>query len=153
LRELGCRSRLAVGLPREHVAGSASRHCLDEVLLAVVYGQEKDRQVAGREISRTACRPVSFGMATSRIARLIDGFDGLLDRIHTVDSLGDELPVELLLTVDQLLDECGGVSRRTFFRWRELGHAPRCTKLFNGGLRVRRSDLLAWLRAPTESVA
>jgi predicted DNA-binding transcriptional regulator AlpA len=58
-----------------------------------------------------------------------------------------------LLTVPQLLDELGGVSRRTFFRWRELGNAPRCVKLPNGELRVWRSDLLAWLRAHTEHVA
>jgi predicted DNA-binding transcriptional regulator AlpA len=58
-----------------------------------------------------------------------------------------------LLTVPQLLDELGGVSRRTFFRWRELGNAPRCIKLPNGELRVWRSDLLAWLRARTESAA
>jgi predicted DNA-binding transcriptional regulator AlpA len=58
-----------------------------------------------------------------------------------------------LLTVPQLLDELGGVSRRTFFRWRELGSAPRCIKLPNGELRVWRSDLLSWLRAHTEHVA
>lgn len=29
-----------------------------------------------------------------------------------------------LMTVPQLLEELGGVSRRTFFRWRELGRAP-----------------------------
>lgn len=58
-----------------------------------------------------------------------------------------------LLTVPELLDELGGVSRRSFFRWRELGHAPVCIKLPNGELRVRRSDLLAWLRARTEHVA
>jgi predicted DNA-binding transcriptional regulator AlpA len=51
-----------------------------------------------------------------------------------------------LLTVEQLLDELGGVSRRTFGRWRELGRAPRCIKLPNGQLRVWRSDLSAWLR-------
>jgi predicted DNA-binding transcriptional regulator AlpA len=57
-----------------------------------------------------------------------------------------------LLTVADLLDELC-VSRRTFFRWRELGHAPRCIKLPNGELRVWRSDLLAWIRARTEHVA
>jgi predicted DNA-binding transcriptional regulator AlpA len=55
-----------------------------------------------------------------------------------------------LLTVAQLLDELGGVSRRTFFRWRELGRAPRCLKLPNGQLRVRRSDLASWLGSCTE---
>lgn len=55
-----------------------------------------------------------------------------------------------LLTVAQLLDELGCVSRRTFFRWRELGRAPRCLKLPNGQLRVRRSDLASWLGSCTE---
>ena len=58
-----------------------------------------------------------------------------------------------LLTVAELLDELGGVSRRTFYRWRELGDAPRCIKLPNGELRVWRGDLLAWLRDRTEHVA
>lgn len=56
-----------------------------------------------------------------------------------------------LLTVAQLLGELGGVSRRTFFRWRELGRAPRCLKLPNGQLRVRRSDLASWLGSCTEA--
>jgi predicted DNA-binding transcriptional regulator AlpA len=56
-----------------------------------------------------------------------------------------------LLTVPELLDELGGVSRRTFFRWRELGRAPRCLKLPNGQLRVRRSDLTSWLGSCTEA--
>jgi predicted DNA-binding transcriptional regulator AlpA len=58
-----------------------------------------------------------------------------------------------LLTVAEVLDELGGVSKRTFFRWRELGQAPRCIKLPNGELRVWRSDLLVWLKARTEHAA
>jgi predicted DNA-binding transcriptional regulator AlpA len=50
-----------------------------------------------------------------------------------------------LLTVRQVLDELGGVSRRTFYRWRELGHAPAGIKLPNGEIRVWRSDLMTWL--------
>lgn len=50
-----------------------------------------------------------------------------------------------LLTVPQVLDELGGLSRRTFYRWRELGHAPNCIKLPNGEIRVWRSDFAAWL--------
>jgi predicted DNA-binding transcriptional regulator AlpA len=50
-----------------------------------------------------------------------------------------------LMTVRQVLDELGGVSRRTFYRWRELGHAPEAIKLPNGELRVWRSDFTAWL--------
>jgi predicted DNA-binding transcriptional regulator AlpA len=51
-----------------------------------------------------------------------------------------------LMTVRQVLDELGGVSRRTFYRWRELGQGPAAFKLPNGELRVRRSDFTAWLR-------
>jgi len=58
-----------------------------------------------------------------------------------------------LLTVDQVLAELGDVSRRTFYRWREIGHAPKCLKLPNGELRVWRSDLLAWLRTRREGAA
>jgi predicted DNA-binding transcriptional regulator AlpA len=50
-----------------------------------------------------------------------------------------------LLTVRQVLEELGGVSRRTFYRWRELRTAPRCIRLPNGELRVRRDALNAWL--------
>ncbi len=41
-----------------------------------------------------------------------------------------------LMTVRQVLDELGGVSRRTFYRWRELGYGPAAFKLPNGELRV-----------------
>lgn len=51
-----------------------------------------------------------------------------------------------LMTVRQVLNELGGVSRRTFYRWRELGHGPAAFKLPNGELRVRRSDFSTWLR-------
>ncbi|RRR74826.1 AlpA family transcriptional regulator [Streptomyces sp. RP5T] len=51
-----------------------------------------------------------------------------------------------LMTVRQVLDELGGVSRRTFYRWRELGCGPAAFKLPNGELRVWRSDFTTWLR-------
>ncbi|MCX4917050.1 MULTISPECIES: AlpA family transcriptional regulator [Streptomyces] len=51
-----------------------------------------------------------------------------------------------LMTVRQVLDELGGVSRRTFYRWRELGFGPAAFKLPNGELRVWRSDFTTWLR-------
>ncbi|WP_055480478.1 helix-turn-helix domain-containing protein [Sphaerimonospora mesophila] len=56
-----------------------------------------------------------------------------------------------LLTVPEVLAELGGVSRRTFYRWRELGHAPKCIKLPNGEIRVWRSDLSAWLDSLREA--
>ena len=58
-----------------------------------------------------------------------------------------------LLNVDQVLELLGGVSRRTFYRWREVGHAPECMRLPNGELRMWRSDLLRWLRELREPAA
>ncbi|MFC9740908.1 helix-turn-helix transcriptional regulator [Streptomyces noursei] len=37
------------------------------------------------------------------------------------------------------------VSRSTFYGWRQKGRAPRCVKLPNGSLRIRRSALENWL--------
>jgi predicted DNA-binding transcriptional regulator AlpA len=56
------------------------------------------------------------------------------------DRSGDEL-----MSVSQVLEELGGVARRTFYRWRELGTAPKCLRLPNGELRIRRSDFTDWL--------
>ncbi|MGK5551692.1 helix-turn-helix transcriptional regulator [Actinomadura kijaniata] len=56
-----------------------------------------------------------------------------------------------LLTVDQVLAELGGVSRRTFYRWRETGRAPSGIKLPNGELRIWRSELGRWLESLREA--
>jgi predicted DNA-binding transcriptional regulator AlpA len=53
--------------------------------------------------------------------------------------------VDELLTVPQVLNELNGVSRRTFYRWRELGNGPRCIRLPNGELRIARRDLESWI--------
>ncbi|MFW5415471.1 helix-turn-helix domain-containing protein [Nocardiopsis sp. CNT-189] len=58
-----------------------------------------------------------------------------------------------LMTVPEVLEELGGVSRRTFYRWRELGNAPDSIKLPNGELRIWRSDFTLWLEALREDVA
>ncbi|MFI6883187.1 helix-turn-helix transcriptional regulator [Streptosporangium canum] len=39
------------------------------------------------------------------------------------------------------------ISRRTFYDWRAKGRAPRCLKLPNGDLRIRRADFEQWLNA------
>ena len=57
-----------------------------------------------------------------------------------------------LLTIAQVLDELGGyVSRRTFYRWREIGRAPAGIKLPNGEVRIWRSEFLAWLETLREA--
>ncbi|MCM0621961.1 helix-turn-helix transcriptional regulator [Nocardioides bruguierae] len=48
------------------------------------------------------------------------------------------------LTVPQLCEELG-ISRSTFYDWRAAHRAPRCIKLPNGAIRVRRTDLDEWL--------
>ena len=44
-----------------------------------------------------------------------------------------------------------GISRSTFYEWRAKGRAPRCIKLPNGGIRVRRTELERWLEAHEEA--
>jgi predicted DNA-binding transcriptional regulator AlpA len=60
------------------------------------------------------------------------------------------MPADELLTIEQVLSELGGVSRRTFYRWRELGRAPHGLKLPNGEIRIRRSEFSAWLNSLNE---
>lgn len=60
---------------------------------------------------------------------------------------------EDLMTVSEVLEELGGISRRTFYRWREVGTAPACIRLPNGELRIKRSVFLAWLDALSEEAA
>nr|WP_237330701.1 helix-turn-helix domain-containing protein [Streptomyces sp. BA2] len=43
----------------------------------------------------------------------------------------------------EALDEIG-LSRAAFYRMRARGYAPKCLKLPNGHIRIRRSDLDAW---------
>jgi excisionase family DNA binding protein len=49
-----------------------------------------------------------------------------------------------LLTVAELAEELK-ISRRTFYRWRELRTAPASIRLPNGEIRVPRRELTAWL--------
>ena len=48
------------------------------------------------------------------------------------------------LTVSELCAELK-VSRSTFYDWRQKRRGPRCIRLPNGALRIRRRDLDAWL--------
>jgi len=61
-------------------------------------------------------------------------------------------PVELM-TVPEVLEALGGLSRRTFYRWRELGLAPACHKLPNGELRITSEAFAAWLDSRAEDAA
>lgn len=48
------------------------------------------------------------------------------------------------LTVDQLCTELQ-IARSTFYDWRAKGRAPKCHKLPNGDIRIRRADYESWL--------
>lgn len=61
---------------------------------------------------------------------------------------GDEL-----MTVPEVLAELKGTSRRTFYRWREMGTGPAVLKLPNGELRVWRSVFMEWLHEREEAAA
>lgn len=50
-----------------------------------------------------------------------------------------------MLTVDEILEDLGDISRRTFYEWRAKGTSPKCIKLPNGELRIRRVEYERWL--------
>jgi excisionase family DNA binding protein len=54
------------------------------------------------------------------------------------------------LTIAELCAELG-VARSTFYDWRAAKKAPRCIKLPNGELRIRRTDLENWLDSLQEA--
>lgn len=60
------------------------------------------------------------------------------------------LSTRLQLTIAEVCDELA-VSRSTFYDWRAKGRAPRCIKLPNGEIRVRRTELDRWLASCEES--
>ena len=59
------------------------------------------------------------------------------------------MPAAEHLKLSQVLAELG-ISRSAFYRLRALGRGPRCLKLPNGQLRVRRADLEYWLTSCEE---
>lgn len=62
-------------------------------------------------------------------------------------------PNDELMSVAEMCAALGGVSRRTFYRWRELGVGPKCLKLPNGELRAWRADFTTWLEDLQEGAA
>ncbi|WP_411574131.1 helix-turn-helix transcriptional regulator [Streptomyces fradiae] len=62
------------------------------------------------------------------------------------------MPRPKMLKLPEVLEEIG-MSRAAFYRMRARGQGPRLIKLPNGQLRVRRSDLDAWLSQCEEAAA
>ncbi len=61
------------------------------------------------------------------------------------------IPLRGMLTVDEILADLGGpdgpLSRRTRQEWRAKGTGPKCIKLPNGELRIRRAEYDRWLNS------
>lgn len=45
------------------------------------------------------------------------------------------------------------IARSTFYDWRAKGRAPRCIKLPNGDLRIRRTEYERWLAEHEDATA
>lgn len=56
------------------------------------------------------------------------------------------------LSIADICDELG-IARSTFYDWRAAKKAPKCIKLPNGDIRIRRSDFEAWLASLEEDAA
>jgi predicted DNA-binding transcriptional regulator AlpA len=59
-------------------------------------------------------------------------------------SVGNVRELAVLMTVPDILAALG-ISRDTFYKWRQTGKGPRCFTLPNGELRCRVIDFTAWL--------
>ena len=55
-----------------------------------------------------------------------------------------------LLKITEVCEELA-VAESTFYDWRAKNRGPRCIKLPNGSVRVRRRDLDAWLETREEA--
>jgi predicted DNA-binding transcriptional regulator AlpA len=57
---------------------------------------------------------------------------------------GNVRELAALMTVPDILAVLG-ISRDTFYKWRQTGKGPHCFPLPNGELRCRLSDFAVWL--------
>jgi predicted DNA-binding transcriptional regulator AlpA len=54
------------------------------------------------------------------------------------------------LTIDEICADLE-IARSTFYEWRAKGRAPRCIKLPNGDIRIRRTEYERWLDSHEEA--
>lgn len=59
---------------------------------------------------------------------------------------------QLSLKLPEVLAEIG-ISRSAFYRLRARGKAPRCVRLPNGQIRIRRADLDAWWASTCQNLS
>ncbi|MEV7092323.1 helix-turn-helix domain-containing protein [Amycolatopsis sp. NPDC051045] len=55
-----------------------------------------------------------------------------------------------LLKISDVCEELA-VAESTFYDWRAKNRGPRCIKLPNGGVRIRRADFETWLETREEA--
>jgi predicted DNA-binding transcriptional regulator AlpA len=68
----------------------------------------------------------------------------VMARATPADAIAAEVNPNEKLTVNELCAELK-ISRSTFYDWRQKRRGPRCIRLPNGNLRIRRCDLDVWL--------
>ncbi|WP_344136447.1 helix-turn-helix domain-containing protein [Luedemannella flava] len=61
-------------------------------------------------------------------------------------------PADQPMTVNELCEELH-ITRSTFYDWRAKRRAPKCYRLPNGDLRIRRSDFEDWFSALEDKAA
>lgn len=66
------------------------------------------------------------------------------DLVHPVDIPRKRGAGKAHLTLQDVCAELD-IARSTFYDWRAKGKAPRCVKLPNGDLRIRRSEFDRWM--------
>ncbi|MBB4912488.1 helix-turn-helix transcriptional regulator [Actinophytocola algeriensis] len=54
------------------------------------------------------------------------------------------------LTIEDVCDDLD-IARSTFYDWRAKKRAPRCIKLPNGDIRIRREEYERWLESHEEA--
>lgn len=91
---------------------------------------------------------------TGRNGRIAELFAQLAELVAAAQS--PEVPqprraADQTLTVAEFCAELG-IARSTFNDWRAKGTGPRCIKIPNGELRIRRAEVDRWLNAREEGV-
>ena len=83
-------------------------------------------------------------MATINTHRSAGGYTSRKSVKSRRGPIAGPAPEDPWLTVDQLCTELQ-IARSTFYDWRAKGRAPKCHKLPNGDIRIRRADYERWL--------
>jgi excisionase family DNA binding protein len=99
--------------------------------------------------ARSAGTPTAHGLTIGE--REFSGLDPrLATEQRTARGAAMRNSTRTTLTVAELCAELD-ISRSTFYEWRSKKRGPRCIKLPNGEIRIRRSELERWLESREEA--